>query len=144
MNNTTPAISPALQLLMNLAAVQAQMLRKIDAQLSAHGISFTEFLVMHHLYQAPNYTLRRVDLADSVSLTASGVTRLLLPMEKIHLIEKEQNPRDARVSLVKLSDTGIQLLQDALVSLNNSTGNLTRGIDDMQIEQLNQLLISIR
>ncbi|MFZ6818565.1 MarR family winged helix-turn-helix transcriptional regulator [Undibacterium sp. Ji22W] len=144
MNSNSPSISPAMQLLLNLASVQARMLRKIDAQLSAHGISFTEFMVMHHLYQAPNYTLRRVDLADSVSLTASGVTRLLLPMEKIHLIEKEQNPRDARVSLVRLSDAGIALLQDALVSFENSASNLTSGLDNSQIEQLDQLMAHIR
>ena len=35
-------------------------------------------------------------------------------MEKLHIIEKETHPRDARVSFVKLSDAGSVLLQEAL------------------------------
>lgn len=50
--------------------------------------------------------MRRIDLADSVGLSPSAVTRLLAPMEKPGLVEKEANPRDARVSLVKLSTAG--------------------------------------
>lgn len=132
--------SASMQLIMSLSVLQTQMLKKVDQQLSLHGISFTEFTVMHHLNNAPNYSMRRIDLAESVGLSASGVTRLLLPMEKINLVEKEVNPRDARVSLVKLSDTGIALFQDALQSFEIGAANATRGLEPRQIEQLQNLL----
>ena len=35
-------------------------------------------------------SMRRVDLAQSLGLTASGETRLVAPMEKIGLIQKKQ------------------------------------------------------
>lgn len=136
--------SAAMQLIMSLSVLQTQMLKKVDQQLSLHGISFTEFTVMHHLNNAPNYSMRRIDLAESVGLTASGVTRLLLPMEKINLVEKEVNPRDARVSLVKLSDAGIALFQDALQSFEIGAANATRGLDPTQIQQLQSLLDVVR
>lgn len=136
--------SAAMQLIISLNVLQTQMLKKVDQQLSVHGISFTEFTVMHHLNNAPNYSMRRIDLADSVGLTASGVTRLLLPMEKINLVEKEVNPRDARVSLVKLSDAGIALFQDALASFDIGATNATRGLDQAQIKQLQTLIDAMR
>ena len=58
-------------------------------------------MVLHHLHYAQNQVMSRTELADAVNLTASGVTRLLIPMEKIHLVEKEKNNRDARVDIYK-------------------------------------------
>ncbi|WP_395373813.1 MarR family winged helix-turn-helix transcriptional regulator [Marinicella sp. W31] len=101
-------------------SLQSRVSQRIDPGLSFHGISLTEFLVMHYLNNAPKKTMRRIDLAHQVGLTASGVTRLLLPMEKIKLIEKETNPRDARVSLVKLSATGERVLAEASISFEQS------------------------
>lgn len=134
------AISLSTQLLLSLSNLQTQLSKKIDAQLSVHGISFTEFIVMHHLSQAQNQTMRRIDLADCVGLTASGVTRLLLPMEKLNWVEKETNPRDARVSLVKLSEPGATLFQEAAASFENSATMITRNLDRSQIRTLQSLL----
>ena len=93
-------------LIISIAKLHSQLLKRVDQQLSVHGISFTEFLVMHHLYDAPNKTMRRIDLAECIGFSASGVTRLVNPMEKNHLVRKEINARDARVSLVRLSTIG--------------------------------------
>ncbi len=76
-----------------------------------------EFIVLYHLHHAPNKTLRRIDLAEKVGLTASGITRLLLPMEKIGLVEKKVNPNDARVSLVSIASGWKKQLDDALIRI---------------------------
>lgn len=123
-----------------IAIVQARILKKIDQHLSVHGISFTEFMVMHFLDQAANKTMRRIDLAESIGLSASGVTRLVNPMEKNHLVIKESNPRDARVSLVKLSDTGAELFQDALVTFRQSADSILSPLNDKQNETLFNLV----
>lgn len=129
------SITPAMQLVMNFSLLQSKILKRVDSQLSIHGISFTEFMVMHRLSEAPGNTMRRIELAESISLSASGVTRLLLPMEKIGLVSKEANPRDARVSLVKLTDTGLQLFNDALASFQQAADELMQDIDDREVEQ---------
>ena len=136
-------LTEPMQLVMGLSTLQSKLLKRVDSQLSYHGISFTEFMVMYQLSLAANHTMRRIELAESVSLTASGVTRLLLPMEKINLVQKEVNPRDARVSLVKLSDTGKQLLEDALVSFEHSSETLMKAIEGKQVSQLLKLIEKI-
>jgi len=127
------------QLLISLALLQAKHLKQIDTQLSLHGISFSEFLVMHYLNNVPNKTMRRIDLAENVCLSASGVTRLLNPMEKIKLVQKETNPRDARVSLVKLSAVGEQVYNDAVVSFEQSAETILKPLNAEQISNLSSL-----
>ena len=133
------SITPAMQLVMDLSRLQAKILRRVDSGLSIHGISFTEFLVMYQLSRAPTKTLRRIDLAQSVGLSASGITRLLIPMEKIGLVKREENPRDARVSLVRLSSAGAQLFEDASVSFGHSADSIMQAIDNRQLKQITQI-----
>ena len=134
----------ASRLLIEHARLTHKILRKADGQLSMHGISFTEFLIMQTLNQAPTKTMRRIELAEAVGITASGVTRLLAPMEKNRLVEKEANPRDARVSLVKLSATGERLYSEAAVSFDYCAATLTESLKPAQVQkviELNRLML---
>ena len=110
-------VSASLKLLMNLAKVQALMARRFDS-LSLHGIGFNDFLILYLLQQAPGEKLRRIDLAEKMGLTASGITRMLMPMEKIGLVGRETNARDARVSYAVLTAAGRQIFEDAKETAN--------------------------
>ena len=125
----------SMRLMLTLSSLYSQLSKKLDLRLSIHGISFTEFLVLSNLEKAPNKMMRRIDLAESVGLSASGVTRMLVPMEKIHLIERQSNPRDARVSLVKLTATGEQVYKDASVSFQEGAEHLLQAFNDKQLDQ---------
>lgn len=133
-------ISPALDSVVSLSTLHSLLTKKMSGPLSIHGISFSEFLVMHQLHQSPGKTMRRIELAESVGLTASGVTRMLAPMEKIKLVEKEANPRDARVSLVKLSATGEQVFLDALVGIEDAATSMFGKLTEKQQERFSELV----
>lgn len=113
--------------------------KKVDCQLGVHGISFTEYMIMHHLYHSPLKTMRRIELAEHVGISASGVTRLVAPLEKIKILEKEINPRDARQSLVKLSKPGQQLYKDAATSFGFCCEDLVSNLTKNQLETLSSL-----
>lgn len=98
--------------------------KKLDLRLSTHGINFTEFMLIYHLNHAPNQTLSRIALAEKVALSASGVTRVLQPMEKIGLTGKDVNPRDARQSLVTLTAAGQQICLDAIKTVEDSANEI--------------------
>jgi DNA-binding MarR family transcriptional regulator len=105
-------INTSLQLLMSLAKAQAAVSRRFD-RLNMHGIGFTDFVILYILQESPDGKLRRKDLAEKTSLTASGITRLLLPMEKMGLIAREANERDARVSYVVMTEAGRRIYEEA-------------------------------
>jgi len=100
---------------MNFAKVNALLSRRFD-RLSAHGISFSDFMILYLISQHPDEKMRRVDLADRIGLTSSGVTRMLVPMEKTGMVKREVSQRDARVSYVMLTAAGKTVLEEALVT----------------------------
>ena len=106
-------ISPALEFFFNLSKIQTVTSRKFDGRLGG-GLGFNDFLILYHLSLAEGEKLRRIDLAEEIGLTASGVTRLLAPMEKIGLIKREQDHQDARVSYVALAPGGKRLFSERL------------------------------
>ena len=84
----------------------------MDAKLG--GLGWIDFLILHALANAVDGRMRRVDLADAIGITASGITRLLLPMEKIGLVRREAHDGDARVSYVVIARGGETKYREAL------------------------------
>ncbi len=136
-------LSQESQFIVQSTLLSSVMTKRVDGQLSYHGISFTEYLILKHLYQSSLKTMRRIELADSIGITASGITRLVAPMEKIGLVEKESNPRDARQSLVKLSKAGERMYKEASVSVDECAQKLLSGLSASQLEKLMELLCKI-
>ena len=133
------AFNREMEFIISSSLFHTKLQKKVDSQLNYHGISFTEYLIMNQLNSAPNKTMRRIELAESIGITASGVTRLLAPMEKIKLVKKEVNPRDARVSLVKLTKVGEHLFNEATVSFTHGAKSLMEPLSESQLEKLIEL-----
>ena len=113
--NQTPVnqvASQQLQYFINLSQMQAVVSRRFDHMGSMVG--FTDFMVLYHLSQADGQKMRRIDLAEKMGMTASGVTRVLLPMEKLRLVGRESNPRDGRVSMARLTSGGRRILEESM------------------------------
>lgn len=137
---TTDAIS-AMDFCLRLARANAVLIRRFDNALgSYHGISFADFQILNHLQQAPEGKLRRIDLAERVGLSASGVTRALLPLEKIGLITRESDPRDARVGLALITPTGRELAGNAADVVRVISRELTRSAPPAQLDGMAAML----
>jgi len=130
-------------LVINFINLYSKIQKRISGSLSAHGIGLSEYLVLHQLYIAAHKKMRRSDLAERVGLSPSGITRLLNPMEKIGLVEKEENPRDARVSLVTLSAAGKQVYEDAHVSFEHDSVSLFELLDTKRLNAFSELVKAV-
>ena len=131
-------ISKEMSFIINMWSVNSIISKKLDASLgSVHGIGFTEYMILFHLNKSHNKAMRRIDLANNIGLTASGITRIVSPMEKIGVVMKERNPRDARVSLVKITSAGEVILGDATLSIKQNSKRL---LDDVNENSLTQAL----
>jgi DNA-binding MarR family transcriptional regulator len=104
-------MSDQLNVVLRLTRAQMALVKRFDSALGAlHGVSLSDFTVLLRLGQAPGGRMRRVDLAEALGLTASGVTRGLVPLERIGLVVRETGVRDARVAYAALTDTGRERL----------------------------------
>lgn len=110
-------MSDALDASLRLVRAQVALVKRFDASLSGlHGVSLADFTVLLRLGEAPGGRMRRVDLAEKLGLTASGVTRGLAPLEQIGLVMRETDARDGRVAYAALTDTGRERLTDMLAT----------------------------
>jgi len=92
----------------------AALTRELSARLEAeHGLTMSDFDVLIQLYHAEGHAMRRVDIAHSVLLTASGITRLLDGLERCGLVAKRSCESDARVSYAVLTAEGLHKIEDA-------------------------------
>jgi DNA-binding MarR family transcriptional regulator len=135
------SINNSLKFFLNLSKVQTILYRRFEGQLG--GLGASEFVILFHLSQAPAETLRRVDLAEKIGLTASAVTRLLLPMEKIGLVKKEMNERDARSSLVVLATGGKRKLSEAIDRAELFCNDILNPLQTKELESLSKLMIGL-
>jgi DNA-binding MarR family transcriptional regulator len=98
--------------MLEFAKTQAVLSRRFDSGLG--GIGLSEFTILYTLSIAAGEKMRRIDLANAVGLTASGVTRQLLPMEKIGLVKSGEPDADARARYVMIARGGKVKLQEAI------------------------------
>ncbi|MEH6443814.1 MAG: MarR family winged helix-turn-helix transcriptional regulator [Oceanospirillaceae bacterium] len=128
-------IPQEMSFVINMWSINSIISKKLDASLGAvHGIGFTEYMILFHLNNSHNKSMRRIDLANNIGLTASGITRLVSPMEKIGLVMKERNLRDARVSLVKLTAAGEVIFGDATLSMKQTSQRLLDGVSEESLK----------
>jgi DNA-binding MarR family transcriptional regulator len=112
--SSTAATRNRLEAWVSFLRAHAAITRQLNADLlNAHGLTLSDYEVLLRLSQAEHQMMRRVDLAESVILTASGITRLLDGLERAGLVEKASCETDARVSYAKLTGAGRRKLQEA-------------------------------
>ncbi|MGB5258871.1 MAG: MarR family winged helix-turn-helix transcriptional regulator [Woeseiaceae bacterium] len=107
-------VSTEQSLALAFASAWSRIERRLDSSLGAiRGISLAEYRLLRALGDAPGAQASRVDLAEAVGLTPSGVTRALRPMEKLGIVSTLKSKRDARLAIAALTPAGRELLGDA-------------------------------
>src|SRR5438270_10642282 len=97
-----------------LLRAHATLVRRMDANLLAeHELTINDYEVLLALSRADGRRMRRVDLASTVLLTQSGITRLLHGLERTGLVARASCPTDGRVVYAELTDSGHQRLREA-------------------------------
>jgi len=113
------------ELSLAFAAAWHRLEKRLDSNLGAiRGISLAEYRMLRALADAPSAWASRVDLAQTVGLTPSGITRALRPMEKLGFVSTAKSKRDARLALTSLTPAGQELVDDASAVMNDTMKTL--------------------
>lgn len=125
----------AVETLLALSAAHARAVRVLEAR----GLSFAELRLLVPLL-ATETGRRPTELAHELHLTASGVTRALLPLERRRIVERRRDADDARASLAVLTPAGRTLVGEALDEAGERAARLLRRLSVGQSKQLQRLL----
>ena len=105
---TRPLDERELRAWRGLLRTHALLVKRLDADLEAeHGIALTSYEVLLHLQHADGHKMRMCDVAESVLLSRSGLTRLIDRLEREGLVERASCPDDARGAYARLTDAGM-------------------------------------
>ncbi|HEY8297199.1 MAG TPA: MarR family transcriptional regulator [Candidatus Baltobacteraceae bacterium] len=108
-------ITQNLALAIGISRADAWIRRRLEAAVGgAHGIGYTDFLILFEISSVIGGRIRAVDLAKRLLLTPSGITRALIPLEKLGLIHRTRHERDARSTYITLTESGKQRLAETL------------------------------
>ena len=89
------------------------LLRAIEKGLAPFGLDRGDYQLLAMLSEAPDQRLRMCDLADSLRLTRSGLTRRMDGVLKKKLVTRIQSEEDGRVAYASLTPKGLELLKQA-------------------------------
>lgn len=129
--------------IMAFLSCNSKLIKKLEQNLnSLHGLGLNEFFTLYHLSQSLQ-PISRISLADTLALTPSGVTRLLIPMD-IGYVTKQKNQRDARLSLIEITNAGKQRFQESNITYQSTTEGLFENVSEKDKENLLNIIAKIR
>lgn len=92
----------------------AEIVGHLDEELQTeHGLALTSYEVLLHLAEAPGKRLRMSELATSLLLSQSGVTRLVDRLERDGLVRRERCEEDGRGFFAVLTPAGLARFEAA-------------------------------
>lgn len=98
-----------------LVEVNAELVRRIDGEIvEATGVAPSWFEVLLRLARSRQDAVRMTALAEMLSLTSGGCSKLVDRMVAAGLISREPDQHDRRVALVSLTGQGRKLLHRGL------------------------------
>ena len=92
----------------------AELTRELDAQLAReHQLPLSSYEVLLFLADSPGGRMRMSELAESVLLSRSGLTRLVDRLEREGLLKRERCESDARGLFAEITPEGRRLFDAA-------------------------------
>jgi DNA-binding MarR family transcriptional regulator len=134
--------SPATEALSRLLGAHATLTRELSSSLVAkHGLTMNDYGCLLLLSRAGEQGMRRIDLANDLQLSPSGITRLLDRLEDQGLVGKGECKEDARVSYAILTEPGLAKLREAAPGhVDDIETRLGAALDDEEMQTLAELL----
>ena len=116
----------------------AALAKALDARLeAAHGLQLSSYEVLRYLADAEDERMRMCDLASSILLSRSGLTRLVDRLQRDGLLERVACSDDARGAFAKLTPAGREKLHAARAT--HLDGVRAMFLDLFTVEELDRL-----
>jgi DNA-binding MarR family transcriptional regulator len=92
------------------------LIRTIERDLEPFGLDFGDYQLLVMLSEAPDHRLKMCDLAKTLRLSPSGLTRRMQGVTKAKLVTRRRSEEDARAAYAQLTTKGMTLLKKAAPS----------------------------
>jgi len=116
-----PGGQDLLSLFSDLIRLETELWDLVEARLRRdHGLALSWFEPMHVIDSTPS--CRVIDIAEALSITIGGTSKLVDRIENAGWCERSPNPDDGRSSTIELTRAGRRLLTAAQRTLTDEIG----------------------
>lgn len=130
-----------MELIGRLIRLSAHLSQEMGETFARHGLSAASFDVLATLLRTgPPHVLSPNQLLATMMVTSGTMTNRIDQLEKEGLVSRVQNPKDKRSVMVKLTEKGRLIIDDAVTDHVDTQTRLVSVIDEHQRDDLNALL----
>jgi DNA-binding MarR family transcriptional regulator len=94
-----------------LYRAQVTIFRRLRAEFPVGEVTLTEYDVLFNLYRQAGHRARIRDLTPQLLLSQPSVSRLIERLATRGIVERSDDPSDARGTMVALTDAGIEVFR---------------------------------
>lgn len=120
---------------------QAAIHVRLEEIVSAHGLGIPQYVVLSFLAETPG--LANADLARRAFVTPQSMNEVLKQLESTGLVERRQNPANARILNAYLTRTGTRKLSAVSSQVEELEAHLLSGLTNGERQTLNRALLMI-
>lgn len=137
--------SRALETWQTFLQAHATVVRRLEAELEADGqVSLADLDVLIQLANAQGNRLRMSELADTVLLSRSGMTRRIDRLEASGLVQRHECAADRRGAFAGITDAGLERLRRARPThLRGIEEHFITRLDDDDLASIRAALIKL-
>jgi DNA-binding MarR family transcriptional regulator len=112
--------------------------KKLDEQLSSHGLPRTQWIAMYYIYVSEDITQK--GLADKMEIKEPTVARMLQKMESDGILYRGGSSKDKRIKYLKLTDKGTEEFFKLLPIVEKFKDNTILDISDEDLDTFKKVL----
>ncbi|HLR92376.1 MAG TPA: MarR family transcriptional regulator [Atopostipes sp.] len=131
----------ALRVLTILLRASGSVSNMLKKDMRSYGVNPTEFTVLEVLYNLGEQPTQII--GNKVLLASSSITYVIDQLEKKGMVERIQNEEDRRVTLVRLTKQGNDLMEDVFPQHTEIIRQLFEGLSDDELYDLGEYLKTV-
>ena len=137
MNKDVPARE---ELSLNLKVASSMLSNRMDKLISVYGITVSQYNVLRILKGVYPDGHPRCDIAVRIIEIAPDITRLIDRLEKQGLVIRDRTQQDRRMSITKLTEKGLNLVDEIKPIMDREHKNATKNLTEEECRKLSYLL----
>jgi DNA-binding MarR family transcriptional regulator len=128
------------ELSLNISIVSSLMRSRFEKMLLPYGITPVQYNVLRILKGVYPEGHARCEIISRMVDSSPDITRLIDRLEKQELVVRDRTSGDRRMSITRITEKGIKLIDELMPVFESGQEDLTKNLDDKECAVLSKLI----
>ncbi|GEM_PF-304741 len=111
-----------------------------NAELSAYGLTFSQFPVLIYLVKNQDHKVTQKELCEAVHVKHPTMIGLLDRLEEKDLVVRRRDEENHRFNRIALSERGLEMMQSFRLDRIRSDQQTVEGLSEAEMQELSRML----